>query len=130
MTVRFLSDAYMEAASAALSQHAELSERIGDLDLAIQFRVTDPPGSDEAILYYLAFADGAVRMAPGEISDPDVRIGSSYETAAGLAREEIKDQIAFLTGKLKVSGNMARLMANLGTFLEVRRVLKGLDVEF
>lgn len=129
MTVRFLSDEYMAAATEALAQDAGLAKSTGDLSLVLQFRVTDPPGG-EPFFYHLSFADGKVTMEPGETADPDVRISSSYETAAGLAREEINDQIAFLTGKLKVSGNMARLMANLGTFLEVRKVLKGLDVEF
>lgn len=130
MSIPFLSAEYMDAATAALAERAELGGMIGDLQLRLQFRVTDPPGEEEPIFYYLAFADGSARMGLGEVEDPNVRISSSYETAAGLAREEIKDQIAFLTGKLKVSGNMARLMANLNTFLEVRKTLKELDVEF
>ena len=130
MAVRFLSEDYMAAATAALAGRDELAGMIGDLQLRLQFRVTDPPEGGQPILYYLDFDGGTVSMAPGEIDDPNVRISSSYETAAALAREEIKDQMAFLTGKLKVSGNMARLMANLSAFMEVRRVLKGLDVEF
>jgi putative sterol carrier protein len=128
MSVRFLSEEYMAAATAALAERSELET--GDLQLTVQFRVTDPPGGDEPIHYHLRFSGGEVVMAPGEAEDPDVRITTGYDTAAGLAREEIRDQIAFLTGKLKVAGNMARLMANLSTFMEVRRTLRDLDVEF
>jgi putative sterol carrier protein len=98
--------------------------------MTVQFRVTDPPGGDEPITYYLVFANGTVRMVPGEADGSDVRVTSSYETAAGLAREEIRDQIAFLTGKLKVAGNMARLMANMKTFMDTRRAMQTIDVEY
>jgi len=128
MPIRFLSDEYMAAATAALAERPDLDA--GDLQLSVQFRVTDPPDGDGPIFYHLTFRDGGIRMLRGEVDDPDVRITTSYDTAAGLAREEIRDQIAFLTGKLKVAGNMARLMANLNTFMETRRTLKELDVEF
>jgi putative sterol carrier protein len=128
MAIRFLSDEYMAAATEALAGREGLAA--DELRLSVQFRVTDPPNGDEPIRYHLTFGDGAVRMALGEVDDADVRITTGYDTAAGLAREEVRDQIAFLTGKLKVAGNMARLMANLSTFMEVRRTLKELDVEF
>jgi hypothetical protein len=129
MAIRFLSEDYVAAANATLHR-PDIVGRIGDLSLSVQFRVTDPPGSDGPIFYNLVFGGGGARMALGQIDDPDVRITSSYETTAGLARQEIKDQVAFLTGKLKVAGNMARLMGNLGTFLEVRKALDALDVEY
>lgn len=130
MAIGFLTEEYMAAATQALAEQSDLAEKVGDLQLALQFRVTDRPGAEEPLHYHLVFSDGRARMALGEVDDPDVRISSSYDTAAGLAREEIGDQIAFLTGKLKVSGNMARLMANLSVFLDVRRILGDLDVEF
>jgi hypothetical protein len=129
MAIRFLSEGYVAAANEAL-QRPDIVEMIGDLSLSVQFRVTDPPDAEEPIFYNLVFGGGGARMALGQIDDPDVRITSSYETTARLARQEIKDQVAFLTGKLKVAGNMARLMGNLGTFLEVRKALDALDVEY
>jgi hypothetical protein len=129
MAIRFLSEEYVAAANEALGR-PDIVEMIGDLQLVVQFRVTDPPEGAEPVFYNLVFGGGGARMALGQVDDPDVRITSSYETSAGLAREEIRDQIAFLTGKLKVAGNMARLMANLSTFLEVRRALKAIDVEY
>jgi hypothetical protein len=129
MAIRFLSEGYVAAANEAL-QRPDIVEKIGDLSLSVQFRVTDPPATDQPIFYNLVFGGGGAQMALGQIDDPDVRITSSYETTAALARQEMKDQVAFLTGKLKVAGNMARLMGNLGTFLEVRKALDALDVEY
>ncbi len=127
--MRFLSDEYMAAATSALAGHAEITAAADQTDLSLQFVVTDPPGED-TVHYYLKIGGGAVEMARGELEAPDVRITNSYETAAKLAREEIKDQIAFLTGKLKVAGNMARLMANMSTFNQIRSTLKNLDIEY
>lgn len=129
MSVQFLSQEYMEAATSALRDNADLAARLDGVSLALQFRVTAMPAGDE-LAYYLRIGDGRVEMAPGQLADADVRITNSYETAAGLAREEIKDQIAFLTGKLKVAGNMARLMTNLSVFMEIRRTLQRLNVEY
>ena len=48
-----------------------------------------------------------------------VDLSNDYETAVVISKGELNTQMAFMTGKLKVSGNMAKLMMNqamLGQF--------------
>jgi putative sterol carrier protein len=45
-------------------------------------------------------------------------------------RWELNTQTAFMTGKLKVTGNLAKLMMHQGTIMQMQAALKGLDVEY
>ena len=40
----------------------------------------------------------------------DVTVTSDYETSVGIAKGELNTQMAFMTGKIKVAGNLATLM--------------------
>ena len=125
---RFLSEEFMTEASAALAEHAGFSNAIANVDLGLQFVVPDAPEGE--LPYYLKVADGAAEMARGTLEDADVTVTNDYETSVGISKGEINTQMAFMTGKLKVAGNMAKLMMNQGVINQFASALSEMDVEY
>jgi putative sterol carrier protein len=128
MAVQFLSDDYMEAATAALGADAAFGNATANVSLGIQFQVTEAPEGEVA--YYLTIGNGSAEMATGTLEGADVTIASSYETAVSLSKGDLNTQMAFMTGKIKVSGNMAVLMMNQGAINAWSAALAGLDVAY
>jgi len=108
MGVKFLSEEWSDAFTAALATHEGFQGAIGSTKLGVQFVVTD--GADGDVPYYLDIADGSAKIALGEMEGPEVTIASDYETAAGISQGDLNTQTAFMTGKIKVTGNLAVLM--------------------
>ena len=57
-------------------------------------------------------------------------MGSAYETAAAISKGELNTQTAFMTGKLKVSGNLAKLMMQQAAITQWAAAVKGMEVEY
>ncbi len=125
---KFLSDEYMTAATEALAAHAGFTNAIADVDLDLQFFVTEAPDGD--LEYHVTIKDGAATIASGTSESPDVTVTNTYETAVGISKGELNTQMAFMTGKLKVAGNMAALMRHQGVINQFAAALSDLDVEY
>jgi putative sterol carrier protein len=124
----FLSDEHMTAATEALNADAGFQGAMTNVDLGLQFNVTDGPQGPTD--YYLSVGDGTALLALGELDGADASVGSDYETAAAIAKGELNVQMAFMTGKIKVGGNMAKVMMYQGLINEFARVSSTLDLEF
>lgn len=125
---QFLSADFMSEATTALANHPGFGAAIANTALDLQFVVTDAPEGE--IAYYVTVADGSADMALGRLETPDVTVQSTYETAVGISTGEINTQMAFMTGKLKVGGNTAKLLMNQAMLGEYARALSDLDVEY
>ena len=89
----------------------ELPERPG-ATLKIQYQVTGAPDGD--LDYYLNHENGKlVEGTLGSLEDPDTTITMSYDDAAAMQRGDLDATAAFMQGKMKAAGNMARLMSLL-----------------
>lgn len=125
---KFLSADWANEVTAALNSHDGFKNAIGTADLGIQFVTEDGP--DGEVSYYLSSSGGNTTMALGELESPDVTVKQSYDTAAAIARGEMNTQTAFMTGKLKVSGNLAKLMMHQSAIAQWGAAVSELDVEF
>jgi putative sterol carrier protein len=125
---QFLSDEYMTAATEALGNHPGFANSITDVALDLQFVVTGAPEGD--IDYHLAIKDGAAMLARGTGAAPDVTVTNTYETAVGISSGELNTQMAFMTGKLKVAGNMAALMRHQGVINQFAAALSDIEVDY
>lgn len=126
--VKFLSDEHFSAANEALNADAGFKGAITGVDLVVQFDVSDTP--DGEIAYSLAISDGDVETTRGANDAADVTVASDYETSKAISKGELNVQMAFMTGKIKVGGNMAKIMMHQNVINEYARVLSGLDVEY
>ena len=125
---QFLSEDHMAAGTASLNEDAGFTAAMNNVDLGLQFNVTDAP--DGEIDYYLTVGDGVAVLALGALEDADASVGSDYDTAAAISKGELNVQMAFMTGKIKVGGNMAKVMMYQGLINEFARVSSTLDLEF
>lgn len=128
MAVKFLTEEWATAVTDALNTHPGFKSAMGSAELAIQFRTTDAPEGD--IDYYMTTSQGTANLQMGTLEDPDVTIVQNYETATAISQGELNTQTAFMTGKIKVSGNLAKLMMHQRAITEWGSAVKGLDVEY
>ena len=125
---QFLSEDHMSAGTAALNEYAGFTSAMANVDLGLQFNVTDAP--DGEIDYYLKVGDGVAALVLGTLEDADASVGSDYDTAAAISKGELNVQMAFMTGKIKVGGNMAKVMMYQGLINEFARVSSTLDLDY
>ena len=125
---KFLSEEWAQDVTTALNSHEGFKNAIGAADLGIQFEVED--NSDGAEAYYLKSSGGTTNVAVGSIEDADVTVKQSYDTAVAISKGDLNTQTAFMTGKLKVSGNLAKLMMHQSAVQQWGAAVSDLDVEY
>lgn len=128
MAVKFLTEEWATAVTDALNSHPGFKSAMGSAELAIQFRTTDAPQGD--VHYHMTTSQGQALLRMGEVEDPDVTIAQNYETATAISQGELNTQTAFMTGKIKVSGNLAKLMMHQRAISEWGAAVKNVDVEY
>jgi putative sterol carrier protein len=125
---KFLSEEWASEVTAALGQHQGFKNAIGSAELGIQFVVTDGPEGDTE--YYLQSSGGNSTMAVGALEGADVTVRQSYDTASAISKGELNTQTAFMTGKVKVSGNLAKLMMHQSAIQQWNLATTELEVEY
>ncbi|HEY6628139.1 MAG TPA: SCP2 sterol-binding domain-containing protein [Acidimicrobiia bacterium] len=125
---KFLSEEWAAEVTAALGQHPGFKNAIGSAELGIQFEVSDGPEGDAE--YYLKSSGGNSTMAVGTLESPDVTVRQTYDTATAISKGELNTQTAFMTGKVKVSGNLAKLMMHQSAIQQWNLATVDLDVEY
>lgn len=125
---KFLSEAWAKDVTSALNSHQGFKNAIGAADLGIQFHTEDAPDGD--IDYFLKTSGGTANLALGSLDDADVTVKQSYDTAAAISKGELNTQSAFMSGKLKVSGNLAKLMMHQSAIQQWAAAVSTLEVEY
>ena len=76
----------------------------------MQYVVTGGP--DGEVKYYWVLENGKLNESRlGEMPDPEVTMTQTYEDAMKIQKGELDANAAFMQGRIKVSGNMAKLMS-------------------
>ena len=125
---KFLTEGWAQDVTTALNEHEGFKNAIGAADLGIQFNVEEGPDGD--VDYYLRSSGGRSEMGIGTLEAPDVTVKQSYETASAISKGELNTQTAFMTGKLKVSGNLAKLMMHQNAIQQWSAAVAGLDIQY
>lgn len=78
----------------------------------LQYVIVDGPDGDVA--YYWIIVDGRlVENRLGHLDDSEVTLTETYDDAKAIQRGELDANAAFMQGRIKVGGDVAKLMALL-----------------
>ena len=82
------------------------------LSARIQYGVTG--GADGDVSYYCILEDGRLQSrAGGTVESPDVSVAASWADSVAMQQGDLDPNVAFMQGRMKVSGSMGVMMALL-----------------
>jgi len=127
VSVQFLSTEWAEAVKAELNANGAFRQAAASQQATIQQVITSSEGDTH---YWIVIADGAIDMGVGDADAPDARITQSYDTAVKLAKSELSVVTAFMTGKVKVAGNMGMLMGLQGALSQLPTAMQAVETDY
>ncbi len=129
MAVKFLSDEWAQEMTNALNASDDFQSAASGQSVKLQQVITDTPDGGEQ-KYFFTLEGGKVQIGLGEITDAEATLTQTYETAVAITKQELNPQNAFMQGKLKISGNMMKLMQLQGVVNAMPKAVTGVDVDY
>jgi putative sterol carrier protein len=127
VTVKFLSVEWAEALRTELNASDGFKQAAAGKTAAIQ-QVIDGGGGDTH--YWIRIAEDAIDLGVGDVESPDATITQSYDTAVALAKSELSPVTAFMTGKIKIAGNMGLLLGLQNVLAMLPAAMATIDTEY
>ena len=103
----FLTPEWIEALDEAARRDPSLEAATAPVDLVVEQCVTDPAGD---VTFHIVFDHGHVSVIPGPATAPTVRFSQDRETALAIAAGVDSAQRAFMSGRLRVGGDLRVLL--------------------
>jgi hypothetical protein len=111
----YLSAEWLAEADDAVSKSDSLRVATADVALVVEQVVTGGPDGAGAV-YHVVVDHGAVSVVPGPAAQPDVTFTVDHAAAAAIGRGDLSAQTAFMVGKLRVGGDLERLLTHQDAF--------------
>jgi putative sterol carrier protein len=127
VSVKFLSPEWADALKAELNGSDEFRRAAAGQRATIQQVITNTDGETR---YWISIVDGQIDLGVGDADAPDATITQSYDSAAALAKGELSAVTAFMTGKLKIAGNMGMILGLQGALAQLPAAMAKIDVEY
>jgi putative sterol carrier protein len=127
VALKFLSQEWAEAVKAALNADDAFKKAATGKQAALQQVISTDNGDTR---YWIRIDDGTIDMGVGDLDAPDATITQNFDTAVGLAKNHVSAVTAFMTGKIKIDGNMGLLLGLQGAFAQLPMVMASLDVDY
>lgn len=110
----FLSDEWIEEVRKVREEYRGRAEPTDDAVRMNQL-ITDVPFGEGAMLAHLDTTSGELEMDLGHLETPDVTLTLDYASAREIFVNQDRDAAmqAFMAGKIKVQGDMAKLLTML-----------------
>lgn len=129
MAVKFLTEEWAQAMTSALNSSDEFKNAASGQQAKLQQVVTDVPDGGEA-KYYFNLEGGSAQVSLGELEGAEATISQTYDTAVAINKQELNAQQAFMQGKLKISGNMMKLMQLQSVFNAMPKAVTDVEVDY
>ena len=109
----FLSDEWLEAAKKIREEHAGASSAAPAHAVRMNQVITDVPFGDGTINAHMDTSSGEMEMDTGHLDNPELTVTLDYPTAKAILVDGNPQagMQAFMAGKIKVQGDMTKLMA-------------------
>jgi putative sterol carrier protein len=128
MGVKFLSGEWTQAVQDALNANESFRSQAASQSAALQQVVSTPGGE---VRYWFQLEGGEARLGLGELEGAsDATISQDYDTAVALSRNELSATAAYMSGRLRVSGNLMKLMQLQGVLGQLPTALRDLEVDY
>ena len=127
MGIKYLSDEWAKSVTEAVNAHDAFKQQAAGKNVKLQYVITTADGE---VKYYTELKDGQATVAIGEIDDPEATLSSDYDTSAALYRNELNATAAYMSGKLKIQGDLMKLMQLQGIVNTIPEATKEIEVEF
>jgi putative sterol carrier protein len=127
VAVKFLSEEWARALKTELNASDSFKEAAIGKTATIQQVIGTGDGE---IHYWIGLADGAIDMGIGDADAPDATITESYDVAVALAKSELSPVTAFMTGKVKIAGNMGMLLGLQNVLALLPGAMAAIDVDY
>ncbi|MEN9804566.1 MAG: hypothetical protein RIS41_1413 [Actinomycetota bacterium] len=112
--VRYLSLEWIDALSREVAASGALTELAATHTVGITQVVSNGPEGN--VLYHLQIGDGRAEFGPGAADPEDVRFEQDWDTAVAVATEQLNAQQAFITGRIRLTGDQQRLLESTPVF--------------
>lgn len=129
MAVKYLSEEWAKEVTSLLQSTEAVTNTITGQSFAIQQVITDVPDQGE-VKFYARATDGVPEVAIGETANPDATLTASYDISVSMDKGELNPQAAFMQGKLKIQGNLMKLMGLQGFVNSLGPAVAGLEREY
>jgi putative sterol carrier protein len=127
VAVKFLSDEWAVEVTKALNEDEGFKKAAGSQSAKLQQVVNTPEGEKK---YFFKLENGQAEVGTGDIEDPEATISQDYDTAVALSKSELTGTAAYMSGKIKVTGDLMKLMQLQGVFNTLPNAVSGVEVEY
>lgn len=128
MAVKYLSEEWIKEVNNQLQSNEAVASAAKGQNLIIQNVITDTPDGEKRT--FLRITDGAPEIGLGDVEGAEATVTQNYETSVAVAKGELNSQAAFMQGKIKVQGNMMKLMTIQPFLQALGKVIGEIETEF
>ncbi|MEN9822738.1 MAG: SCP2 sterol-binding domain-containing protein [Ilumatobacteraceae bacterium] len=109
---QFLSDEWMTAAKEIRAKYADQATKV-TTSIRMNQVITDVPFGSGTVEAFVDTSSGDVVMDLGALETPDLTVTTDWETARKIfvEQDQAAGMQAFMSGKIKVQGDMMKMMA-------------------
>ncbi len=129
MTHAFLTTEWMAAVHEIRNKHQSGLPQVSQ-KIRLNQVISGAPFGDGTVKAFIDTSSGAIAVGLGELENPDATLMTDYATAKAILvdRDPSAAMQAFMSGRIKVQGDMTKLMA-LQTAVPVNDVSAIVDAE-
>jgi putative sterol carrier protein len=129
MAVKYLSEEWAKEVNNRLQGSEAVKNAAKGQNITLQQVFTDVPEKGE-VKSYFKLTDGQPELGLGETEGSEATITQSYDTAVSVNKGELQGQAAFMQGKLKIQGNLMKVMQLQGFLAAAAEATKDLEIEY
>ena len=127
MGIKYLTEEWAKSVTEALNADAGFQQQAAGKTVKLQNVVT---GQDGETKYYFTLQDGQAAVGLGDLDDAEATLTADYDTSVALSKNELNATAAYMSGKLKIQGDLMKLMQLQSLVNTIPEATKDIDVEY